>query len=133
MTFTKRHFLDTQSEQRRETRTKRDSWSVVGRRDWNPAPTTAAPHLVPRAGPRPSPVEGLHVAVLRRHGHAAQVGLVAHCLEIAAAEQKVYRPRAAPLRQRQGLIDLVQLAVAATGHSHAHPAGPKRGALPATS
>lgn len=63
------------------------------------------------------PVEGLHVAVLGGHGHAAQVRLVAHRLEVAAAQQKVYGPRAAPLRQRQGLVDFVQLPVAAAGHS----------------
>lgn len=43
VTFTKRQFIDTQREQRRDTRTKRDSWSVVGRRAWNPAPTAGCP------------------------------------------------------------------------------------------
>lgn len=87
--------------------------------------------LGPRTRLRTSPIEGLHVAVLGWHGHAAQVRLVAHRLEVAAAQQKVYRARAAPLRQRQRLIDLVQLAVAAASHSHPHPASPGRGQLPA--
>lgn len=75
---------------------------------------------------RPLPVEGLHVAVLGRHCHAAQVGLVAHRLEVAAAQKDIHRSRAAPLRQRQGLVDLVQFAMTAAGHSHPHRADEPR-------
>lgn len=49
MTFTKRQFIDTQREQRRETRTKRDSWSCR-QTDLEPSLTCWSPHLVPRAG-----------------------------------------------------------------------------------
>lgn len=130
VTVTKRQFLETQREQRRDLRD-----TVSGRGESNPVRVLSsllaihislAP-LGPRTRLRTSPVEGLHVAVLGWHGHAAQVRLVAHRLEVAAAQQKVYRARAAPLRQRQRLIDLVQLAVAAASHSHPHPASPGRG------
>lgn len=105
---------------------RRGRGRALGPGDSSPA---RAPPWVP--GRRASPVEGLHVAVLGRHRHAAQVRLVAHRLEVAAAQQQVDGPRAAPLRQRQRLVDLVQLPVAAAGHGHAHPAGPVPGAPPA--
>lgn len=72
-----------------------------------------------RAAPR-SPIEALHVAILGRHRHAAQVRLVAHGLEISAAEQQVGPHAVPPLQQLQRLVQLVQGAMAAPGHRHLH-------------
>lgn len=60
------------------------------------------------------------MAVLGGHGHAVQVGLVAHGLEVAATEQEVRPHVVPPLQQLQCLVHLVQGAMAAPRDRHLH-------------
>jgi len=61
-------------------------------------------------------VEALHRAVLDRARHSRQVRLVAHRLEIAADEQQVDLHAMLLLGRRDGRVDRVELAMAATLH-----------------
>jgi len=65
-------------------------------------------------------VEGAHFAVFLRHGHAIQVVLVAHGLEVAAAQQQVHLDVFLLLEVRQSFVNSLQLAVSAPFHCHLH-------------
>lgn len=65
-------------------------------------------------------VESAHFSVLLRHGHAIQIVLVAHGLEVAAAQQQVHLDVFLLLEVRQSFVDALQLTVSAPFYCHFH-------------
>lgn len=66
-------------------------------------------------------VESLHGSVLGRHGHALHVSFVAHGLEVPTAKQEVHFYPLLLFQAGNGLVDLVQLAMATAFNRNLHP------------
>ena len=68
-------------------------------------------------------VKRVHALVLLWHGHAGEIGAVAHRLEVAAAQQEVHLDTILLFQEPDSFVDLVQFSVAASFHGDLHHAG----------